>query len=653
MRQISPTLPRSVVGILGSNEKRNFFKLDLALNLLFALMIGIGTLSVLMIFSLLAYQIYFLERVHLGVQFNEMDVSTLTQSELHDLVNRQAKEMLNRSVILTSADQDWTFTAASLGLQVDVEQTVHFAYSQGRRASFVADLFAQIDLMVQPIHIQPFITFDTGPVNNILNQLGTEINRSSTNAQLRLDEALEVVYVPAQIGRVIDLEASRIEIHQAILQGQPFLTEKHISIPLKIDYSHPSITEVDAAYQNLQSLLDASLVLRHDDQVWSLEPSFLAQLISIQTIPSDDGDGYISLSLDPEGLSQYFATIDQEIMQLPVNAWFHLDTETWTLIPIQESQPGYHLDIPAAVEMVTARLTGPGPNELTLPVVIEPAPVSSQYTQNLGIKELVSSATSYFKGSSAERMQNIQVAAAKFHGLVIGPGEIFSFNEYLGPVTAENGFVEGLIIVGDQTAVGIGGGVCQVSTTIFRAALYGGFEIVERRAHGYRVGWYETHSGPGLDATIYSPSVDIKFRNDTNSYILMQTEVDLAQGTITFNFYGTSPKRIVTVSEPTITKIINPGPPIYQEDVTLASGTQQQIEWAKDGMDVTIYRQVFEQGQIIHQDRIFSRYRPWRAKFKVGLQPVDIVEEAVSVEAEEPEDELMWDETFIETSITD
>jgi vancomycin resistance protein YoaR len=110
---------------------------------------------------------------------------------------------------------------------------------------------------------------------------------------------------------------------------------------------------------------------------------------------------------------------------------------------------------------------------------------------------------------------NIGVAASKFDGVIVPPDRVFSFNEHLGPVTKEAGYDESLIIQGNRTSVGLGGGVCQVSTTAFRVAFFGGYELVERWAHGYRVGWYETNSVPGLDATVYSPDVDFKFRNDS------------------------------------------------------------------------------------------------------------------------------------------
>ena len=141
--------------------------------------------------------------------------------------------------------------------------------------------------------------------------------------------------------------------------------------------------------------------------------------------------------------------------------------------------------------------------------------------------ELVSEGTTNFKGSPAERVHNVVNAASKFGHVVVAPEEEFSFNRNVGDVNSANGFIDALVIAGDRTAVGIGGGVCQVSTTAFRAAFLGGFPIVERWAHGYVVGWY---GKPGLDASIFTPNVDFRFKNDTGHFILIQSTWNEAKG---------------------------------------------------------------------------------------------------------------------------
>jgi vancomycin resistance protein YoaR len=213
-------------------------------------------------------------------------------------------------------------------------------------------------------------------------------------------------------------------------------------------------------------------------------------------------------------------------------------------------------------------------------------------------------------------MHNIQVAASRFHGLVIPPGGTFSFNEYLGEVSAATGYEESIIIWGNRSAVGIGGGVCQVSTTAFRVAFWGGYPVTERWAHGYRVGWYEPPVG--MDATVYSSQIDFKFVNDTPHYLLIETETDLKAGTVTFRFYGTMTGRTVEMEGPFEANVVPHGPDVYQEDPTLPKGTTKQIDWAHDGVDITVYRIVKESDRILWKDTFFSRYKPWQAVYLVG-----------------------------------
>jgi vancomycin resistance protein YoaR len=211
-------------------------------------------------------------------------------------------------------------------------------------------------------------------------------------------------------------------------------------------------------------------------------------------------------------------------------------------------------------------------------------------------------------------VRNIEVAAEKFEGTVVPPGGVFSFNEIVRDVSSANGFEDGLVIWGDRTAVGVGGGVCQVSTTVFRTAYEGGFPIVSRTNHGYVVDWY---GEPGMDATIFTPYVDFQFRNDTGAYLLLDPIVDSANGVMTFNFYGTAPNRTVTVSKPEIKDVKPAEPPQYVVDESLAPGEKKQVDWEKEGMTVTVTRTIVEDGTT-RTDTLTSNYEPWQAVYLVG-----------------------------------
>jgi len=167
--------------------------------------------------------------------------------------------------------------------------------------------------------------------------------------------------------------------------------------------------------------------------------------------------------------------------------------------------------------------------------------------------------------------------------------------------------------------VGIGGGVCQVSTTAFRAAFEAGYPIIERYAHGFRVGWYEPPVG--LDATVYAPQVDLKFLNDSPYYLLIETKVDRAAATLKFLFYSTQPDYTVAMEGPFESNVVPHPEPIYEEDPSLEPGETVQVEWPKDGLDVTVYRVLHKDGQEIRRDTFFSHYLSWAARYKVGPAP--------------------------------
>ena len=168
------------------------------------------------------------------------------------------------------------------------------------------------------------------------------------------------------------------------------------------------------------------------------------------------------------------------------------------------------------------------------------------------------------------RIQNITTAAAQFDGVLVAPGEIFSMGEALGDVSLDNGFTEALIIYGGRTIKGVGGGVCQVSTTLFRTAFLAGFPIVERVPHAYRVSYYEQTSGgidpnlAGMDATVYFPLVDFKFKNDSAYWILMETSVDESSRSLTWRFYSTWDGRTVQWENGGLQNVVPAPKPLFR-----------------------------------------------------------------------------------------
>lgn len=576
-----------------------------------------GALLVTIIFTVLGYQIWYLNRGYPGVLVTGVPVAGLTQPEIEAAVSARAAGYLNRPVTIKAGNQSWTFTGQELGLRVDVAATAEQAFLVGRSGNLLADLLTHLSLLAWPQEVEPVIVYDNNPTEQVLQQLATVVNAPPRDAQLVIGPAGEVQLIPAQRGQRLHVGATRPLIEGAVFSPNPQPVNAFVQEVI------PGITTEDAqgAYEQLKTLLGSPLVFKFntstDAAEWQLTPNMVAPMINVFETAGEDGESRLAIALEREKVAPHFEEFARVINQEPSDARLRFNEETGELMVLQHSRDGRALDMAAAYQRLEAAVNN-GSRVIELPVILTPAAVPSDDLERLGIKELVSESTSYFKGSSQARANNIALAASRFDGVVAPPGQVFSFNEHLGPVTAEAGFDESAIIYGDRTAVGIGGGVCQVSTTAFRAAFFGGYELIERWAHGYRVSWYEINSAPGLDATIYTPNVDLKFRNDTDHYLLIQTETDKEAGTLTFKFFGTPTNREVIVSEPVMSNIVKHGPPIFEETPDLPKGITKQVDWAKDGVDILVTRVVKNGDTILYEDEIVSHYQPWQAVYQVG-----------------------------------
>ena len=212
------------------------------------------------------------------------------------------------------------------------------------------------------------------------------------------------------------------------------------------------------------------------------------------------------------------------------------------------------------------------------------------------------------------------MAAGRINGILIAPNEEFSFDKALGDVSAFTGYQQAYIIQNGRTVLGDGGGVCQVSTTFFRALLNAGLPITQRRAHAYLVGYYEQDSPPGLDATVYVPSVDLKFRNDTDNYILVQTQVDPDNQQLFVFLYGTSDGRSVNLTAPVVTGRTPAPADLYQDDPTLAKGIIRQVDYSAEGAKVSFTRIVTKNDKKIISETFVSNYAPWQSIFLRGTK---------------------------------
>jgi len=235
-----------------------------------------------------------------------------------------------------------------------------------------------------------------------------------------------------------------------------------------------------------------------------------------------------------------------------------------------------------------------------------------------GIEEFIAEGKSDYTHSIPQRVHNLTLAASKFNGVLIPKGKVLSFNDAVGDISSLTGYQPAYVIKEGKTVLGDGGGVCQVSTTLFRAALNAGLPILERNAHAYRVGYYENDSQPGFDATVYGPLVDLKIKNDTQGYILIETEVDTEKNLLYFKLYGKKDSRRVEISKATVYDVVPALPPKYQNDPTLKKGVTKQVDFPAGGAKAFFTYKVYQGEKTTIDDKFYSNFRPWAAVYLVG-----------------------------------
>jgi vancomycin resistance protein YoaR len=580
------------------------WELTLALLATVILIAGIATVLIV--------ELWLSSRVLPGVYAWDVDLGGLTRGEAIARLESEFHYPADRYPVLRYGDQTWVVDPAALGTRLDAAGTVDVALTVGHRGDLLTGLREQFEVLLQGSLVMPSFDFASGASSIFVSGIARQVNRPLRNATLSLGEDLSVQVIPGQVGRQVDEEATR----QALTRRITAMGGGEVALVVR--ESQPLLADLSAAQAQVQQMLSGPVVLTAPDfEPWTLDPATLASWLILKPTTGADGTTTLSISLDAGQATRWVQEIAGQVARQPTDAQFRFDDASGTLVPIVESVPGRTLDVTATLSIIE-RAALSDERTVSLPLVAVRPDLATEDAPGLGIVELIAEGQTNFGGSSASRIQNIIVGAAQFDGLLIEPGETFSFNHYLGEVTAEKGYEESIIIWGNTTRADVGGGLCQVSSTAFRAAFWAGVPIVERWPHAFRVSYYEPPKG--LDATIYSPSVDLKWVNDTGHYILIQTYVDKAKQTLTFRFYGTNPGRTVEIDGPYESNPVPHGPPIYRDDPTLPKGQTKQIEWPKDGLDVTVYRIIKENGEEVQREPFFSRYQPWQAVYLVGTK---------------------------------
>lgn len=399
-----------------------------------------------------------------------------------------------------------------------------------------------------------------------------------------------------------------IEIQPNTVQPQPapLVPTPGVSVPDQFAPTPPVVRPALDGSAGLTLVLDVPLKLLQDgQQVAGSNRQTL--VISVERTASLRRGRVITASLDAD-----LRAFAKKVTTRPQDARFEQFASGWVLV----QRDGVNIDLDRSRASLLAALNNPASRSVSLSYISAPPTRTLDYFTSRGVTAFLATGETNYYGSSHARITNIHVGASRFDNRLF-EGRTFSFNKMLGNISEATGFVPGLVISGDRTATGVGGGICQVSSTVFRALYGAGLPIAERRNHSYQVHYYDPQ---GLDATIYQPSQDLKFANDSGGALWFQTDWDDANARLSVNVFGQPRDFTVSIGRP-VTLSTRPSPANRLiPDPSLRAGQRRQVDWAAAGASIRVTRSFTRVGKVFRTDTMNSTYEPWPNIFIVGTK---------------------------------
>ncbi|WKZ25337.1 MAG: VanW family protein [bacterium] len=568
--------------------KKNIYVVSLFIFLIFSILLLITILP----FNKKIYPNTYVAGIYLGDLSKEDAKKELEKVSIPEKVKLNVEGL--ESEVLTSEIVD----------AVDLDKTVSRAYNYSNSGNVFLDIRIKIGLIFKPHNLPLTINYNQSKLEETLAIITLVKETEPVTPSAKIING-QVVVEKGKNGIVADLDKTEQEIKNNL----SYLNNKEIVIDLIQTNDELDQAEVLEYTSLAKKFIGSKIDLKHEFDNIILSENDLLKFVNPKGQFMED---VIILKI---------SDISRKINRNPQNSVFIV--ENGKVLEFTPSKEGITVNEDELLSEITTSLDKIIDSETKslsfgVPVVKQPAKIKNEDVNNLGINTLLGRGLSYYRGSIANRVYNINLGQSKFKGILVGPNETFSFNNIIGDISALTGYKSAYVIKDGKTVLGDGGGICQVSTTLFRAVLNAGLPIVERRAHSYRVGYYEQGFSPGLDATIYYPTTDLKFKNNTEAHLLIQPIIDTKNSSLVFEIYGTSDGRVSSVSKPIITSSVTPAEDLYVDDPSLPMGTTKQIEYRAYGARVVFDYKVTRGDETLIDQKFVSNYRPWQAVYLRG-----------------------------------
>lgn len=582
------------------------------------------------------------------------------------LHNELEKRSLRPAILTDNKGHSFTIKPEDTEASFDIDKSVTSAMAIGRdQDKWLKSLGQKITAPLLGHDLSAALKINDQKFDEQLRKVTDTLNVAEKNADLKITNGI-VSITPPVTGKSVETKGLKEDVLAAF--GAP----NSEPVELKIKDKEPEVKAAAAedAKKVAEVVLAQPIQYLYEGQTFEAKAATIGRWLKTKPVT-----GLLNTRLDIEfneaAIDEYLNELGSKIDQEPQEARVAMINGALNIT--QSSKDGLKMkrdtakadtlklltirkEVPEAALVSTVPATTPSPspttspttvvaptaspelkeNQVRLSVEVKKPEVTDENIHSLGIKERIAISETDFRGSPHNRAENIRLGTRLFNGIILSPGEQFSAVKSLGRIDESAGFKKDLVIKEDQLVSEVGGGLCQVSTTLFRAALNAGLDIDERRNHSFRVSYYEAmppNPDPedyvtraaktlvGMDATIYDPNPDFKFTNDTGNYVLVQGKVEGTR--LTFELFGTKDGRTVTIEGPFIDSS-TPAPTEVQyiDDPNLPSGQLVQKEKAVGGTKTHFNYRVEKDGKELHKQTFRSNYTAWKAKFYRGTGPV-------------------------------
>jgi vancomycin resistance protein YoaR len=526
-----------------------------------------------------------------GARVAGVDVGGLSPKAAQDVLERRALALRRVPVVFTAGRHRFAIRPSRLMLEVDWAAAVESARREGDGFGPVQGL-RRIGVRVFGADVTPAVDVYEPALAEVLARVTAKVDDRHRDAAVRL-RGLEPRVVKGREGVVLDRDAAT----RLIVQALAGFDRRPVELPIHIDRPTVRAADLVPVAAKVKTAVSRPVRLTLGSTRWRIPRWRIAKLL---VLPSGGAD---TLRIGGPVGERYFDRLRRTVGRPPQNAGFAV-TAGGREIEVVPHKDGRKLDVRKTSRALLAAALAPTPARRVAEVAVvtrTPARTTAE-AKAMGIKRLVGGYTTIY-GGIANRIHNVQLVSRLIDRTLIPPGAQFSFNRTTGERTPEKGFLEAPVIINGELQTALGGGVCQVSTTVFNAAYEAGLPIDSRTNHAL----YIDHYPQGRDATVNYPDIDLRFRNDTKNWLLLRTFV--GSSSLTINLYGSPMGR--RVESDTGPLVVTGPPPIKRVyDDTLEKGKTAVVEVGSPSRSTSVRRRVYSpSGKLMYDATWYSSYR--------------------------------------------